>query len=402
MYATVARTGSLLYRNNDGSTRTEIVSREELRNPASLNSASMKPITFLHPPGGWVTPENARQYQRGMSSQKLLIDDDFLTVVCTLTDAEAIGQVKSGAARQMSAGYAVSTTPRGDGTFEQHNRIYNHFAIVPAGRAGAYVRIHIDGEESVSGWVLNDLCEPPASVLSGRRNDKAVTRQIIIDDVGYQVEDSGLESAIAKLKSQLNQTQSELKTLVVKEQALKDEKARFDSQIKVLESELQSLKSEKSRVDGELVGVKTQLQQLESNRIDEAEVERRVRTAIATRIDETLALWSQVLPRIRKDAPDYKPDYKLSPTEIRKLYLSKVVPDIKLDAADDNFIAGLWMGLKPKPRDETEDAIAKTKQHLDFVLTHTHVDDSNSDGSDAIKRAQEEMRTEIEGASRRK
>lgn len=422
-YMRIARTGELTYVNPDGSKRIEIVTPGELFKKDSIDSFKMVPLTYLHPPGGLLTAENARVYQRGMTGHAAVIDGDFLGLVTTVTDKETIDAILSGAARQTSCGYHVTTRPRGDGKFDQIDRRGNHVAVVPLGRAGADVGFHVDDatnlwaqeplvsshqgvDEEFINAVLSriDASEfvfrkevihlPTPEVKAPVTNETVTLRQVVIDGVGYNV-DAGLASAIAKL-------QSALKDLMAENEGMTGASKTMDAQLQDMRKNLDTIVADKSRVDGELVAANAKLQQLETNRLDEAEVARRVEDVIAARIDESLNLWSLVLPTLRKDAPDYKPDYKLSPTLIRKLYLSKVIPDIKLDAADDNFIAGLWTGLKPKPKNEREDAIDKTRAHLDFVINHTHIDDVVTTGMSAIEKARQDAIAEIEAAGRAK
>jgi hypothetical protein len=106
----IARCGELRYRNLDGSERIEVVKPEVLFSKNSMDSFKMKPITLGHPPTR-VTAENARQYQRGMSGHCVIIDGDFLGLTGTVTDEEAIKEILSGRARQLSCGYDAEVIP---------------------------------------------------------------------------------------------------------------------------------------------------------------------------------------------------------------------------------------------------------------------------------------------------
>lgn len=141
---TFSKIGPLVYQRADGSVETEYLTEEELFNEDSLSTATGKPITWLHPPE-WVTKDNVRKYARGSTGTKIIKDKPFATIVATVHDGELIDVIKSGKAKQVSAGYNTKVVKGDDGKLYQKGRVYNHFSVVPLGRAGAEVRVHLDG-----------------------------------------------------------------------------------------------------------------------------------------------------------------------------------------------------------------------------------------------------------------
>ena len=145
LHITFSTTGSLAYQRADGTFETEYLTEDELFNEASLATATGKPITYLHPPE-WVTSYNARKYAQGSTGTKIIKDIPFATILATVHDGELIEIIKSGKAKQVSAGYETKVIKKDDGKLYQTGRRYNHFAIVPLGRAGEEVRVHFDGK----------------------------------------------------------------------------------------------------------------------------------------------------------------------------------------------------------------------------------------------------------------
>lgn len=144
LHLSFSRVGPLVYQRADGALETEYVTEEELFNEESLATATGKPVTFLHPPDGMVTKDNFRHYARGSTGTKIIRNDPFAVIIGTIHDSELIEVVKSGRAKQISAGYTTNVVKGDDGKLYQTSRCYNHFSVVPEGRAGSEVRVHYD------------------------------------------------------------------------------------------------------------------------------------------------------------------------------------------------------------------------------------------------------------------
>lgn len=146
LHLSFSRVGPLVYQRADGALETEYVTEEELFNEESLSTATGKPVTFMHPPEGMLTKENVRRHTRGSTGTKILRNDPFAVIVATVHDAELINAIKNGRARQVSMGYTTEVVKRDDGKLYQTKRIYNHAAIVEAGRAGPEVCVYYDND----------------------------------------------------------------------------------------------------------------------------------------------------------------------------------------------------------------------------------------------------------------
>jgi hypothetical protein len=153
--ATFARTGLQRYRRSDGTEAIEYRPEEEVAKQDALLSLANLPVTLEHPPE-LLTPETCREYQRGHTGSIVEYRNPFAVGFVTITDREAIDNVKRGDAREVSVGYRVKfdatpgVTPDGqryDGV--QREISGNHVAIVRKGRAGPEVRLHMDSATAV-------------------------------------------------------------------------------------------------------------------------------------------------------------------------------------------------------------------------------------------------------------
>ena len=151
--ATFARTGCQTYSNPDGSQRIEYRPESEVARQDSFLSLGGLPVTLEHPPQ-LLTPDTARQYQRGASGTHVVYDNGFVHGTVVLTDREAIEAVKRGDATELSVGYRCEYDPtpgeapdgtRYDGV--QRNISGNHHAITRKARAGSEVRLHFDSAD---------------------------------------------------------------------------------------------------------------------------------------------------------------------------------------------------------------------------------------------------------------
>lgn len=321
VWMTVSRTGELIYRNDDGSARTEYVSPQTLFDQDSLNTAWGKPITHNHPRKDdryiLIDSSNTRDYQRGMTQQGMVVNDNFLTVVGVITDGELIKKVETGE-NQVSAGYKASIVDRGDGKYEQINRRYNHFAVLPKGRAGEDVKVHLD-------CFRCDIDDTIEEINQG----ESMTVTVHLDGIGYQVEPN-IASAIALEKKRLDGELSNLK-------------AEFEGKLKETQTKL-------DKAEGELEATKLKL--------DEALKQDSLSEEISARMD----VWAEVLPSIKTKDATFKTDYGLKVADIKRAYLAKVHNRTDLAEKSDAFIEGLYEALKPNERN---DAIELTNRHFE-------------------------------------
>lgn len=222
---TVSRSGLLQYPD-----RVEFRSAEETFRQDSVDSLRAVPVTWGHPPGRLVTPENSRELQRGLVSDqtpetRVRVDgseDEWIRTTLVVTDSELIeameAAVTAGQHVEVSAGYTVEFVEKPgiapDGTRHdglQTNIQYNHVAILalkgPA-RAGEHARVRLDQQEQYNMTLEEKLAE----AVTARSEAEAKAKQ------AEQRADAAEEKA-----------EKEAARADTAEDALKAEKSRNDS-----------------------------------------------------------------------------------------------------------------------------------------------------------------------------
>ncbi|MEL7494811.1 MAG: DUF2213 domain-containing protein [Cyanobacteria bacterium J06642_11] len=334
--ATFSKVGPLIYADGVGNTHTEIVSPEELFRVDSLETAGLAPVTLGHPEVGMINPENWKDYAVGASGSTVLADRErgLVDVVFVVGDQSAIDAVKRGDAAEVSAGYHANIEDR-NGQLYQTNRRYNHLALVPKGRAGPQVRVHMDSAD----WAMQtDKC--------AKKNMKKYK--------GYEIED-GLHKIITDM-----------------------------------EEKLTAMTSKKDEAEGSAI---TQLQaknDMLTARVDELTAERDTRLdaeQVAVLATARLDAFAAAEPYLK----DVKFDASVEAIEWKRQAVAAARPTLKLDGKDDAYIHAAFDVLKelgvsnPGQRTkETLDAAAVGGDRSGSALKHTDSD------WDAQMRADEE------------
>jgi uncharacterized protein len=150
----LTRSGVFEYRQPNGSIKREYRSPKEVFNADSLASLELLPLTDDHPTVE-VNPSNTRVYAVGSVGENISKDGNKVRASLSITDALAISKVERGKV-QISCGYScdmideIGVSPDGEHYDSiQTNIVYNHVALVAAGRAGPEVRIRIDAAEQI-------------------------------------------------------------------------------------------------------------------------------------------------------------------------------------------------------------------------------------------------------------
>ena len=188
----VAKVGILTYQGPRGPVR-EYVPAEELSRADSLATLARKGVTNDHPQpiGTLVNAQNAADLVVGDLDREVTFADGYVVVSMCVRRADAIEAIQQGRV-QLSAGYRMTIDPTPgidpDGNAYdaiQRNRVYNHVAIVDAGRAGRECSLRLDSAGNLSG---DDEMKPLLVALLTKLN---VTR---LDD-----ETAALTQGIANL-----------------------------------------------------------------------------------------------------------------------------------------------------------------------------------------------------------
>ena len=307
--AVVTNVGVFPYivRDNDGSVKVvrELRTPEEVSNTDSIQSLRMIPLTNEHPDEA-VNIENIKDVQVGFTGDKILWDQYRLSVPVTITDKQAVMDIKSGK-RGLSCGYKVDieeTSGNWLGTqydVVQRNIRYNHIAIVDRGRAGDDARLKLDSIGDSIGILKTD--ELPNNISIGGISSMNL-KKINIDGIVYEAEANVID-AYTEAKSKLEQLQKDSKEELTKAQ---DENAKITG-------ERDQLKADKEKVDKEL----EELKKVAPNMINEA-----VKARIA------------LLDAATKAEAEIKDE--MTDLEIKKTVILKVSPEANLDDKDEAYI----------------------------------------------------------------
>lgn len=247
--AQISRTGIYEYLNQDGSIRRELRLAEDVFHPDALASFAMMPVTDGHPADGWVTADNAREYQRGTMGESLFPAPDGVHVagVMMVTDAALVKKILDGTAVEVSCGYTcqVDETP---GEWEgqrydcrQHTIRGNHVAVLPRGRAGADARIKLD---TAGNAVITDSRE------SGRQDPPGGTVKITIRGITFDVADQVAEALNAERADQKEALDALAVRVVDAEDAAIAAQAETEKQTARADTAEAEVKKEKARADG--------------------------------------------------------------------------------------------------------------------------------------------------------
>lgn len=240
-----------------GGIRREVRLPEEVFSPRAMAAFQGVPVTREHPPG-LVTPENAREYQRGVVMAEAWKDGDKLAGRLIIHDGELAREVETRYRDGTSPGYYCDVEPAPPGTVVeglvvhgyQRNIEPNHLAICEHPRGGDTIRVRLDGlaargeDDSTAGV-------PPAHTeesMGDTTEKKLKLRALTIDGISGEAEEH-LAQAYERQQGQRKDAEAGATTALKKaqEEALK-EKARADA----LEEDKKKLETERARLDAEV------------------------------------------------------------------------------------------------------------------------------------------------------
>jgi hypothetical protein len=298
-YMRVAKIGDLQYRNADGSTRTEYVSKDSLFNADSVKTLKGKPVTLEHPPA-LLTAETAKDYLTGSTLNLVKYDGSFLGIMATIHDKPTINAICSGKAREVSCGYTCDLVKRADGSFEQRNRQYNHVAITKKGRAGNSVAVHMD---SVS----------DAKIWTQIRGDSMTDRELFQIDIAGSVTrvDAETYQLIQQERRDAEKKMTAMQTKMAKLRAMQSDDSEEDDEEDMEDEDMpkKDAKSCKTRKDAKKAMPEPEPEEDDEDMEDEDEYERTDAFDHVDSADTALleALIENRLLKARQDAESEEP-----------------------------------------------------------------------------------------------
>ena len=345
--AIVTSVGVFSYKNVDGTITRELRLPEEVFSYATMESMKGKPVVNDHPKER-VTPDNSGIYQVGnIGTDPSSYIDGYMTspgspnsegvrgspysdgyhvaVTLTITDADAIADVKAGKTA-LSMGYTCDIEAAPEGAVWcgmaydciQRNIRYNHVAIVDKARAGDAARIRMDGEAIQ----INDTGSSPKS----NQEENSMLRKIRIDGVEYEGDD-GLIGVYQTSKRRADDAEAVVEKLQKDLDKLKEELSK-------MEADRDNNKDRADKLDTENKGLKEQ--SIDPKRLDEA-----VKTRVEL-LDAAIRAGVEV-----KDG--------VSDSDIQKAIITKIYPEAKLDGRDEAYIKGRFDSAIEELRKDADD-----------------------------------------------
>lgn len=376
--------GILEYQNPDGSVRRELVTRRAVDTTA--DTIGQKTITLHHPDGGVVTPENVQELGVGNVGSKVVVEErpamgGYCQVLTVLRRADAIAAFESGEANEGSCGYDVDLdeTPGVHPVFgrydaRQLDTRVNHFAMVPAGRAGPEVRF-IRADSADRAGVLVTPLERDNTQSGPTRLDNTMKHLILmlgllgVTQRADAKEDDLGEAAVAglrKLKADAEELKAKLGAAEAGGDDLKDflaaagvaDLAGLKAKLADMATSMQALKGERDALQAKLTEqnatAKAAAEKLEGERMDALAKELKIkvdglalpakRVAIAkTRIDSIdakadSAFVDGVIRAIEADIKTRKRTEDASGARFDR-WAADTRADAREDAKDDDFVS---------------------------------------------------------------
>lgn len=184
---------------------------KEVSSQDSIDSLNSKPVTLLHPMQD-VSPENAKKLQVGFTGTDASWDGLNAYVTMTITDAEAIKEMREDRVRAVSCGYDAGLE-RGKGNWQgvaydeaMKDIRYNHIALVREGRAGDGVRFRI-GDSADFDRIFSEK-----RTAQNGPGENRMARKLIIDGAEYEADEKVIDTLHAAQKAR-DEAQQQSKAL---------------------------------------------------------------------------------------------------------------------------------------------------------------------------------------------
>lgn len=326
--AYLTRAGVFEYAKPDGTIRRELRLPEEVFKAESLDSLQAAPLTLEHPDQA-VTPENVRGLAVGSVGTDVRRDGEYVRSTVMVHAADAIEAIESGKMRELSCGYdaILDETPgvwngqRYDAI--QRNITYNHLAIVPQGRAGPEVRLHLDAADAV-------MVTPQSAPIGGRQENSMAKRKIQVGkrrfDVDEEIADS-LEEEIKAKEDELQELRDQLEK--AKEDAEKAEAAKDEAEQKLADAE----EEKRDALDP-----------------------KRIRELVQARVALETQARSVLGADVKLDAMD--------DLEVRKAVIAKLHPEAKLDDKGEVYIQARYDAAIETLSSKPSEGLARLRQGI--------------------------------------
>ena len=397
----------LEYVDYKGEKHTETITADELFNEDSLASAYGLPICLSHPKNGTYA-SNAEGLLVGHTLESFLNQDGQLLMPTVIDDHRGIKlideMIEKGVYAEVSPGYWVTRLQKDSKKYNQIGRRYDHIALLEAGegRGGQNVVLRTDSKLNIDMAVSTDLRTCVEQVQTSYEDDETTVQKNCVEtsvntyesEYGIHTEETEKTTQTIMKYSWKEKEYTELSALATDANLLLDAK----------DKEIEKLRQDSQTVSNQLVDAKKTIAEdkkaLETanGRLDALQIQLDSNKDLITldaanaRVAESIALWQQVEPIFKQDNAEFEPDYSLSPTEIKQLYIQQHQPKINLDGKSDEYINAVWdtisVNLDTLLADKVRaDAKSKVQSQLTQLQTVEVLNADSADSEDATAKA---------------
>lgn len=219
--ASFTRVGVFEYALADGSKRREFRPPNEVGDRASLESLALVPVTNDHPAKN-LDSGNAREFAVGSVGDYVWLDEgQHVRGRISVWDTKAQDEIRAGK-RELSCGYRLvldETPGEWNGiSYDaiQRNIVYDHVAIVEAGRAGPTVKINVDRRDGAEEQTQEPITY--GVIVEGRKDSMefeyhADAKKFRFEGVAYDLSTKdGVQALKDAFAEYLKKKKAELKT----------------------------------------------------------------------------------------------------------------------------------------------------------------------------------------------
>ena len=341
----------LEYVDFKGNKHTETITSDELFKADSLSSAYGLPICLAHPKNG-IYANNQEGALIGHTLESFINQDGKLLMPCVIDDHRGIklidSMIEKGTYAEVSPGYFVSKLKQdSNDQYLQIGRKYDHIALLESGegRGGQAVVLRTDSNLNIDMSISTSLNTCVEQVISSHEDDtttiqkNCVETSVNTEEYGEKVHTEEIETITQKTMkfTWKDKEYTEPSALVADVEIMLDSK---DKQIQELQK--QSIAAVSTAT------AKTKELEAANGRLDALQIQLDSKTNLITldaansRVKECIELWDKVVPIFKQDNKDFTPDYSLSPTEIKQVYITQYQPKINLDGKSEEYVNAVW------------------------------------------------------------
>ena len=391
--AFATRTGVFTYRTADGGIIRELRSPEEVFKSDSMKTLANVPVTNQHPKAGLLDSKNAMEFTVGYTGDLVeRIDEKFLQVSVIVIDQDTIKSAEHGM-KEVSCGYMCDLDPT-PGIYDgehydviQKNIVYNHLAIVPRGRAGPDVKLHLDADEA-------EMVEQTKKEIPAMGKIKIKDKEF---DASPEMEDA-FNSHMKDMSEQMDSMKKELdgfkagkpedkdapgkpeaqtgdnskdKPEMLGKDAKPEEGSKAEEEGESKEEELEEMKKQKDALQAKADALEADLKKIKETRIDTAS-EDKIRELVKERM-KLLATAEQVLVDTSKLD-------EMTDLEIKKEVIKTDSPEVNFEGKSVEYVNARFDHIE-----ERLNKVTSSRKNMGAALVNVKADGAKASSSEEAR-----------------